>query len=442
MKKSSWIRGAGVALGLAVGGLLYAQTSSIPPAPTPLYQIADTEKYSFLNVTEGDFMNVTSYANKPINENETTDMNARVSGGDSRKGVKPRFYVMDPSKAFQMDIDYLNSKEGRNFYASKGKEDERSKLIGRFQGFIDKLKKAKIAPDKESLEQLCYDLAINNGILTPDGFKGVKDNLYAFIKEGYDSEKGNYRVIYIAPVVSETTSTKYQEIIKADEDLIQSQRGYIKKIETPIQAQIPTVPPAAPLEQAITQTPISKKPNLELYFDILSAPGILGITTDENGNPDLLNSKGGPGFVSAKVGLIGRINDWFEFGGNLNGAIGFPEEVASVQTQPGPTGRYFTGSKTNENFFRVGADVDFYFGDNFFFGLGPNVWIYGQKTLENVLDSKNNVVASSSNEVMKSAFSGDFYLGIRKNEAGVIIGWDSRKGIYAGARIMIPLDKK
>jgi hypothetical protein len=231
----NWVKWAGVALGLATGGMLYAQSSNVPTT-------TDTEKYSILNVTEGDSMNVTSYSNRPINKNETTDMNARVTGGDSRKGVKPRFYAIDPSTAFQMDIDFLNSKEGRDYYASKGKKDQRLILIERFQGFINYLKEAKIAPKKESLEQLSYDLSACDGKLTPLGLYGVEDNLYAFIKEGYDSKDGFYRVIYVAPIISETTSDQYKAIIKADEWLIESQSKFIRQLQNQAATKTPDKP--------------------------------------------------------------------------------------------------------------------------------------------------------------------------------------------------------
>ena len=401
MKKSSWVKGAAVALGLAVGGMLYGQsTIPQPPEPTPTYRTND-----------GIFATP-----KRIPFSRDQDIYLKQYLGDGKDAT---FYALDPEIILKGKINYLkeNSLEVKRHYTPEARQRE----IAYCESILKQVSNEKRDSGYfQSLKKL--EDAVKDGIVTPKELEGIEGNVTYGL--GEKSKAFDVPMLIYFPA-------------EESKPIIEGLETPTKKVGSKQPLPLPQIPDYSP-----KQTPETKKSNLELYFDILSAPGILGITNDYNGSPELLNSKGGPGFVSAKVGLIGRINDWFELGGNLNGAIGFPEDVASIQTQPSPTGRYFVGNKTNENFFRVGADMDFFFGDNFFFGLGPNVWIYGQKSLEQIFDSNNNIVASDSNEAMKSAFSGDFYLGIRRNEVGVIVGWDTRKGIYAGARIMIPLDKK
>lgn len=400
MKKSSWIKGAAVALGLAVGGLLYGQSTSPQSSePMPTYRTND-----------GIFATP-----KTIPFSRDKDISLRQYLGDGKDAI---FYELDPVIILNGKLNYLkeNGPEVRKQYTPAARQREISYCESLLKVESAKVRDSEYIQSSRKLEE-----AVKDGIITAKEMEGIEGNVLYGV--------GEKSKTFDVPMLIYFTDNANAKPIGIE--------GL--SVTKPKAAKQPLPLPEPPAYSPVQTT---KKSNLELYFDVLAAPGILGITNDYNGSPELLNSKGGPGFVSAKVGLIGRINDWFELGGNLSGAIGFPEDVESIQTQPSPTGMYFAGSKTNENFFRIGAGMDFYFGDNFFFGLGPNVWIYGQKDLEQILDSNNKVIASNSNEVMKSTISGDFYLGIRRNEVGIIVGWDTRKGFYAGARIMIPLDKK
>lgn len=177
------------------------------------------------------------------------------------------------------------------------------------------------------------------------------------------------------------------------------------------------------------------------------APKIPETQEQKNNLELIIDGSGAPEVIGGRIGLRGKLAGMFGMGVSLSGAYGFPETIDSVTTSPSPTGRYFSGSIVNENRIKLGADLEFYLGDDngsLFFGAGPVVWIYGQKTTEQLLDSSNNVVKTNSNEELKTTLGVDAYLGYNIKWFRFLVGWDSFNKFYAETGVSLPIgtDKK
>lgn len=423
-----------IALGLAVGGAGVAAN-------------ADDIDYSFWNRT-ADFMFDVSYINKPINRNEETNLRKLIRGGKDET-----FYAISPVEAFRGRIAYLESEEGKKKFPNPAL---RSLYIERFQDFINYCEKNNLKPSKKSLEKL--SAGAKDGILEPSEFDGVEDNLYVIVGRGGDP----YRVFLLAPVVSETTPAQYQTEINDLNNQIRDLNAQVNQLsQTPAQpqpqeqsqSQFQTQTQSQPQSQTPPQEqkqetarPQKKESNLELYFSAFGGPGILGITTDNDGNTILTNALPAyGGFVGGRVGITGKLNDGFWLGGSLKGAYGFPETVGSINTQSNPTstGRYFIGSKTNSGALEIGL------GSEALFGKGPvkvivggdvNVWIYNQESSTGWYKNGNSVEPPNSGSSVKYDFSAEVHSGVKIDYLRLIGNWDSRKGIYAEAGVSIPIN--
>ena len=208
-----------------------------------------------------------------------------------------------------------------------------------------------------------------------------------------------------------------------DASLMTPETGYNEKQPLPA--------PEAPKSSSpntlvnITNAPKAqdKKSALELSLDFTYAPGIFG----------------------GRIGLMGKLNNWFGIETGISGAYGFPEIVDSVKTPPSSTGRYFAGSIINENIVKLGADVGLCFGDkngNIYLGIGPSIWVFGQKTSESLYDANNNVIKSNVNSELNLIPSLDAYFGYQAGWFRFSVGWNSRKGFYGQTGISIPLNKE
>jgi len=214
---------------------------------------------------------------------------------------------------------------------------------------------------------------------------------------------------------------------KANHELIGKYEKDLKDLRDQIAAGAPkeATPNASSPNPNVPEAQ-KKKSDLELYFDASGTTNAIG----------------------GRAGLRGKVAGMFGMGVSVSGAYGFPETIESVTTQPTSTGRYFSGSITNENRIKIGADLELYLGDDngsLFCGVGPAVWIYGQRTSEELRDSSNNVVKSNTNNEIKVTPSLDAYIGYNIKWFRFLVGWDSFNKFYAETGVSLPIgspDKK
>lgn len=378
------------------------------------------------NRTVGDFVFVTDYMHR-INRNEKTNINALIKGGDVKS-----IYVLDPSQAIKSRINFMHSPRAKEFYS----EEQRFNLISRYQNFLNELKRQKIAPSKESLEQL--STAVMDGTINPKELKNVEDNIYAIVKEGVDRQTGPYSVFYLTALTSEITSSQYQAKIKqlenAFNNLIEAQ-----KPELSLEPPIP--PKDIQKEEYILPEPeLEKKKEedkkaipLSFFFDFIGGPG-LGVT--ENLEGKIMSSTG---MIGLNIGIgIGN-----HFALAVNGGYGFPEKVGSKEITF-PNRVIFEGKKDRTDFATIGISAEAhlplsnYF--DLFLGAGPNVWFYTEKSLEKMMKNGNEI-KSNSNSVSETDISGRFYLGAQgtPKDSALLLGagvlYDTRKGLGLFGRI-------
>ncbi len=426
MKKSSLIRTTAAIIGLAVGGLLYGQSSNAQdPA---LYKTAD-------GILDTNYFNL-------LPRDKDTDVNSLIEGGNVTS-----LTVLDPIPVLKGKLNYLKKDlRPKNFYNSEknavtytAAEEARFRLINIYEQLLTKVSSEKRTPEYyKSLEKLAKSISVSDHVLTVKELEGILGGFtYVLDKQGKKSNGQGYDVpMLVYFPVSESTAVAGTPKPLGIEG--------VKTLAKPKPAKQPTTLPDAPSasgdssasqgqnqtnQSASNQSQTSEvnKSNLGLYFDILASPSMIG----------------------GRVGLTGKLFDLgsgveARGGIGVSGAYGFSEAVNSVQSQPSPTGRYFVGSVTNENLVKLGLDFNLSIGDkngNLFFGGGPNIWVYGQKTLEQLFDSNNNLVASNSNEKVEATPSVEAYLGYQIKMLRLLVGWDSMKQFYGEAGISFPLGK-
>lgn len=417
MKKTSLIRTTAALLGMAVGGMLYGQSVDAPKTPS-FYATGD----SIFNV---------EYI-KPLPRDKDTDIYSLISGGHVTD-----LTVLDPITVLTGKLNYLkNDQRAKDFYNSNKNpathtvaEESRLKEIAICEQLLAQVSSEKRTPEYyKSLENLSRDVTMANHVLTAKEMEGIAGGFtYAFDMKGYSiymngnkiyTENYDVPMLVTFPVAESKPTVQEVESIQAK----------------PAQPKQPLPLPQAPVgTPAPSQSPIpkpdqaseTKKSDSEIYFDFVNSPELIG----------------------GKVGLTGKV---FDFGTSgvearmgiaLSGAYGYPQVVDSTQTSPSSTGRYFEGNITNEDLLKAGLEVDFAVGDkngNFYFGIGPNIWVYDQKTLEQLLDSSNNVIKSNTNEKLQSSFGMDANLGFQLYWFRFSIGWDSMKQFYGESGITIP----
>jgi len=379
---------------------------------------------STFNTPTGDFMFVTDYMHE-INRNETTDVNALVKGGDSRKGVKPKIYAIDPSEAIKREIAFLNSERGREFYGEKKdgrrlvgklqnfldkfykgaeKDEQRLKLIGRYQNFLNELKRQNIVTSKKSLETLSAGLS--DGILKPGELTGVEDNVYAIVKEGYDKEAGNYTVLYLTRLTSETTPTQYQARIKELEDMYNQleQKAQTPDLETPKQEASKQ---EKDYRSVYLQAQQTASADLTSYITSIGA----------RWNP----------FEKVDIG----------FGANLDIGFGLDNQTDSY-TAPLSAGRTASGTITDMGKFSIGGSLEAQFGP-LIVGGGIDYKLWTEKVLEQILSQSGSVVKSNTNSTPNRQVFGKVYGGVEipfgKNvKIGMIYGYNGRDDMFFGIR--------
>jgi len=146
------------------------------------------------------------------------------------------------------------------------------------------------------------------------------------------------------------------------------------------------------------------------------------------------------GFVGTELGIRYK-----NLAGLLNFNYGFPETLEQVKTEPSEiTGRYFEGTKKNSESFSAGLSGEYHFPisnkSSLFFGAGPNVWNYTTETSEKIKQGSQTIVSNSDSEAQTN-ISGNFYTGIQGKRFGASLGYDTRRGFYAGGRINYPSNK-
>lgn len=400
--------------------------SIIIPTQNPLPVENQTKQIGGLedifNTTTMDFMFVGDYLH-PLNRNEITDINALIKGGDSRQGVKPKIYAIDPSIAFQNKIKSLNSQEGKNFYDSKGQKNQRLYLIGKFQKFLNELKRQNISPSAKSLEALT--VALNDGTLKPEELQNVEDNLYCLIKEGYDAKEGNYSVLYLANLTSETTPAQYQEKIRQLEEALKYTLSNL-----PGRALTPEEKEAQKLTQEIQERKQKQKKKERDYRGIY-------LQSQQTINGDL-------NYPTTSLGV--RFNPFKEvdigFGANIDLGLGFDEQTHSYAGQLS-AGRTANGTITDTGKFSVGGSLEAQFGPLLIGGgIDYKNWI--QNVVEQILDSSGNIIKSNTNSVPNRQIFGKVYTGVElpvgdAMRLGMIAGYNMKDGAYAGFRAGLKL---
>jgi hypothetical protein len=345
-----------------------------------------------LNTTTMDFMFVGDYMHKISRNEKKTDLNALIKGGNIT-----RIYAISPQEAFEREIRFLNSEEGKKFYASKGQKDQRLYLIGRFQNFLNELKKQGISPSAKSLEGLSY--SVMDGEMTPEELKNVEDNLYCIVKEGYDKKEGNYTVYYLTALTSETTPSQYQTKIK---ELENTYNDLVKKEETK------TIP---------------KKEKDYRGFYLQAQQTVNG---DVNSLTTSLGAKWKP-FKEVDIG----------FGANLD--LGFGEDkLIEEYTGQLSGGRTAYGTMTDTNKFSIGCSLEGQFGPLLAGGgIDYKSWI--QNVVEQIKDNSGNILNSSTNAVPNRQVFGKVYTGVEMPigdalRLGMIVGYNMKDGTYFGFR--------
>lgn len=354
---------------------------------------------SVFNTPEGDFVFVTDYMHE-TNRNEITDINALVKGGDSRKGVKPKIYALDPSVAIQSRIKFYNSARAKQFYS----QEQRLDLIGRCQNFLAELKAKKIAPSKKSLEAL--SVALSDGTINPEELKDVENSVYAIVKEGYDNKVGNYAVFYLTELTSEPTISQFKAIAKAYHDLVEkSTKDLEQKAQTPV-----------------IEAPKQKKDYRSIYLQAQQ-------TT--NGDLDSHTTSLGARFNPFQKVDIG-------FGANLDIGFGLDKETDSYSALLS-AGRTANGTMTDTGKFSIGGSLEAQFGP-LLIGGGFDYKNWIQNVVEQILDSSGNVVKSNTNSIPNRQIFGKVYTGVElpigdAMRLGMVAGYNMKDGGYFGFRV-------
>lgn len=394
---------------------------------------------SVFNTPTGDFVFVTDYMHK-TNRNEITDVNALLKGGNVK-----RIYALDPSVAIQREIAFLNSERGKEFYGEKKdgrrlvgkfqnfldrfyrgaeKDEQRLKLISRYQNFLNELKRQNIVADKKSLEAL--SLGVGDGMLYPKEFISIKDGIYAIVKEGHDSEVGDYTVLYLTRLVSETTPTQYQAKIKELEnnynDLVkkeEEERRKLSELEQKTQTpELPLILPEPPAPKEKTQAPETKKEK-----DYRS----VWLQAQQTANGDLTS------YITSVGARVNPFKDAdISFGANLDVGFGLDNLVDSYTGQLS-AGRTASGTITDTNKLSIGGSLEAQFGP-FILGGGIDYKTWVRNVVEQILDVKSNNNSTPNRQVFGKAYGGiEVPLGDNV-KLGVIGGYNGKDGAYFGIR--------
>jgi hypothetical protein len=419
---------------------------------------------SFFNRT-GDGILVSQYMQK-LDRNAKISIDSLLRGGNVTKR-----YVIDAVAGINEIIKRLNSPRAKEFYS----EEQRKNLIDRYQSFLYEINREKRSPNyKKSLEVLSK--AAEDGVIEPAEIADVEDGVYMLIKKGKDKDKKNYGVFALARIIGKVQETlkipgkktdeekkEYEEIKKEVlEENPEERMQYTNLPEPPAPEETPKIEGVDLAKEERTKKEKSKdlekkteepkkiqeekKSDFEICFDITGCPGLLGITTDADGNlvpTNMLPAYGG--FVGGRIVVAGRLNDEFSLGGSLKGAGGFPETIGSVDTSATPTstGRHFVANKTNQDFVELGAGLEALLGKGpikLIFGIDGGLWIYNQKGSAGWVKG-GNYVEPPNTEGPEAIFnlSGGVYLGCKLDWLRLILGWDSRKGFYGEAGVSAPV---
>ena len=380
---------------------------------------------SVFNTPTGDFMFVTDYMHK-INRNEKTNIDALLKGGNIT-----RIYAISPTEAIQSRINFLNSKEGREFYASKGKKDQRLYLIGRLRNFLNELKKANIAPSQKSLEGL--SVAVMDGEIEPEELKNVEDNVYAIVKEGIDKKEGAYSVFYLTKIVSDKTPSQYQTKIRELEndynELVKKEEETEKALKY-VLSELPgraLTPEEQKSEKSIKEKP--KETEKKSYFSIITQG-----TSNEK--------------FDSYTGTLGlRFNPNKDFGLSALLDLGFGlDKLTDSYSAPLSAGRTASGTITDTNKLSIGGSLETQLGP-FVIGGGIDYKIWIKNVVEQILDCSGRVVKSNTNSIPNRQVFGKGYLGVEFQptdgwKLGAILGCNWKDGFYFGIRNNFRLNSK
>ncbi len=418
MKKSSWFRGAAVALGLAVGGMLYGQSANPQTyeVKTPQYRTIDGILAQDIN----------SYINRlPRDENIEFNLGPNVK----------YFSAIDPILVIKEKINYLkNDPRAKAFYASQSdpwylsipgassilgkkktntKPDEaRLRDIRTYEQLLSVVsKEPRTAEYYKSLKQLSKSLGAKDNVLTIKELEGILGGVtYAFDWKGKDNNGKDYDVPLLGTFPLEQAVTQTTAVPQVQQSQ-NPQSQQMPQTAAP-QSQIPSSsqnPSSQTQKPTIESLENKKQQNLPLPQVPTQAqpkkvklPLSLILETTYAGDQESFGSLGIGGGV--KIGYSENIVNVSITGLYQRATAG---NTTTVTDPVSPAGIYGQTITDRNNYQSIGGDVALHLGKDNVRGVldfGASLESYLENSTVQILRGNTILSSNNSSEVKSDVF--------------------------------------